>query len=106
MGTRIHADISLPPGSPAGTYPLFDPGASSICVTYAAFSPDSPGRFVICTADVDGQRILSGWIPANAGAQRTRIWDSKTSLGGDAKPIVVVTKVACGFDASIDGELS
>lgn len=100
MGAPFHADISLPAGSAAGSYALFDP-MGPVLITHARFSTDTGQRFVIGVADVDGQRVLAG----NIGAANGAIADLHLDTGGTGLvgQILVITAAASGFDAAIDG---
>lgn len=101
MGTPFHADRHAAPGSAAGSYTLFDPSGEPVEITHVRFSTDTAQRFVIGVADVDGERVLSGWILASGGA--TADLHLNTGGTGLVGKIVVITTVASGFDAAIEG---
>ncbi len=99
MGAQFRADIHLPPGTAAGSFPLFNPGGKPVIVTHVAFATDTAQRFVVGLGDTDGQRIFAA--PKSLGGIRDLHLDTgQTGLVG---PIVVITTADSEFDAMIEG---
>lgn len=99
MGAQFHKDIHQAPGAAAGTYPLYDPGGRPVLITHVSFTTDTAQRFVVGLADIDDERLLAG--EASLGELRDlRLHTGETGLVG---PIVVITTLASGFDAMIEG---
>lgn len=104
MGTPFHADISVPPGSPAGEYPVFDPSAGLVCITHCRVSTDTAQRVVVGVADADGSRVVAGWLPAGGAGILADLALFTGGTGMAGQPILLFTSAVSGVEVQIEGE--
>lgn len=103
MGAPFHADLSIAAGTPAGTFPLFDPGAGAIKILHCRVSTDTAQRIVVGVADADNQRVTAGYLPAGGAGilADLALVTAETSMVG--RPILLFTFAASGVEVQIEG---
>jgi len=87
----FHYDIALAAGTPAGTYPVFDPGAGAVEIRHIRVSTRAAMRVIVGTADADGSRMLDQYLPAGGAGALSDCDIPTIGTGMLGLPVVVIT---------------